>query len=161
MILTIILLVLAICFGGVLLVGPPYLPTLTPQVKAALDLAELKKGDRLLELGCGDGRVVLAAAKRGVKVTGYELNPILAAIAWLRTWRYHKNVQIVWGDFWNRVWPEADAIFVFILPKYMPKLDNVVRRKAAKPVKLVSFAFVIPEREPDSQKSNVFLYNYR
>jgi 16S rRNA A1518/A1519 N6-dimethyltransferase RsmA/KsgA/DIM1 with predicted DNA glycosylase/AP lyase activity len=160
MILAVLLIVLVICFGGVLLFGAPYLPSLSPQIKAALELADLKKGDRLLELGCGDGKVVLAAARQGIKVVGYELNPLLAAVAWLRTRRYSNKVQIVWGDFWNKPWPEAEAIFVFLLPKYMPKLDNVIMRKASKPVKLVSFAFVIPEKQAVKQKAGVYLYHY-
>lgn len=156
----VLLIVLVICFGGVLLFGAPYLPTLRPQVKAALDLADLKAGDTLLELGCGDGKVVLAAARRGLKVIGYELNPLLASVAWLRTRRYGGDVQIVWGDFWSKPWPRAEAIFIFLLPKYMLKLDNVIKHKAEKPVKLVSFAFLIPERTPDGEKAGVYLYHY-
>jgi SAM-dependent methyltransferase len=159
-VLVIILIVLIVCFGSVLLFGAPYLPTLRPQVKAALELADLKKGDTLLELGCGDGKVVKAAAKRGLYVIGYELNPLLAVVAWLRTRRYASHVQIIWGDFWNKPWPEADAIFVFLLPKYMLKLDNVIKRKAQKPVKLLSFAFLIPDREPDGYEAGVYLYKY-
>src|SRR5579859_4724806 len=114
--------VLLMCFGGVLLVGAPYLPTLSPQVKVALDLANLEAGQTLLELGCGDGKVLIAAAKRGIKSVGYELNPIIAAVAWIRTRRYRKLVTVIWGDFWSRPWPEADAIFVFLLPRLMNKL---------------------------------------
>jgi hypothetical protein len=53
--LVLVILVMLICFGGVLLFGAPYLPTLKPQVHAALELANLKPGQTLLELGCGDG----------------------------------------------------------------------------------------------------------
>jgi hypothetical protein len=59
-----ILLVFIICFAGVLTVGAPYLPTLKQQVVTALELAQLKPGQSLLELGCGDGKVVLAAANQ-------------------------------------------------------------------------------------------------
>lgn len=158
--LVIVLLVLIFSFGGVIFFGAPYLPTLRPQLRAALELADLKPGQTLLELGCGDGKVVLAAAKQGIKVTGYELNPILAAVAWLRTRPYGRNARIVWGDFWSRPWPPADAIFVFLLPRYMPKLNNVVTRKAAKPVKLVSFAFTVPDKPPTREKAGVYLYEY-
>ena len=69
--------VILLCFSGVLLVGAPYLPTLTPQVAAALELAALRPGETLLELGCGDGKVLIAAAQQGYRAVGYELNPIL------------------------------------------------------------------------------------
>lgn len=152
--------VLVICFGGVLLVGAPYLPTLSPQVRAALALADLKAGDTMLELGCGDGKVLLAAAKQGINVVGYELNPLLVLVAWLRTRRYHRQVKIIWGDFWRQPWPPAEAIFTFLLPKYMPKLDKKVMQYSHHPVKLVSFAFIIPGRQPTRQKAGVYLYRY-
>lgn len=154
------LVILALCFGGVLLVGAPYLPTLEPQIRAALELAGLKSGDTLLELGCGDGRVLLAAAKLGINTVGYELNPFLAAIAWLRTRRYRGQVRVVWGDFWRAEWPPAEAIFTFLLTKYMPKLDKKVMRYSHKPVKLASFAFKIPGRRASAEKNGVYLYKY-
>lgn len=155
------LIVLIICFGGVLLFGAPYLPTLKPQIKAGLELADLKAGQTLLELGCGDGKVVLAAAEQGIKVVGYELNPLLAIIAKLRTRGHKQNVRIIWGDFWKKDWPDHQAIFTFLLPKYMPKLNKKIMQSENKPVKLVSFAFEIPDRTADDHKDGLFLYLYK
>jgi len=149
-----------ICFAGVLLAGAPYLPTLRPQIAAALELAGLKPGQTLVELGCGDGRVVIAAARQGVYVVGYELNPFLAALAWLRTRRYRKQVRIIWGNFWTADWPPTGVIFTFLLPRYMQKLDKKCIQYAHKPVKLISFAFEIPGKSPNQQKDGVFLYKY-
>jgi hypothetical protein len=151
---------LIVCFCGVIFVGAPYLPTLTPQVKVALELADLSAGQTLLELGCGDGKVLIAAARQGINVVGYELNPILALIAWLRTWRYRSHVRVIWGNFWQSSWPPAEAIFVFLLPRYMPKLHNKCMQYKHKPVKLVSFAFEIPDKKPLRQKANLYLYIY-
>jgi 16S rRNA A1518/A1519 N6-dimethyltransferase RsmA/KsgA/DIM1 with predicted DNA glycosylase/AP lyase activity len=148
------------CFAGVLLVGAPYLPTLSPQVDAAIKLSGLKSADTLLELGCGDGKVVLAAARQGITVVGYELNPLLAALAWLRTRRYRHNVTIIWGDFWRKPWPEAEGIFVFLLPKYMKRLDTNVMQYKHKPVKLVSFAFKIPDKAVSAEQKGLFVYDY-
>lgn len=150
-----------ICFAGVLLVGAPYLPTLTPQVAAALKLADLQPGQTLLELGCGDGKVVVAAAKQGIRVVGYELNPILAGITWLRTWRYRQLVTVHCADFWRQEWPPADAIFIFLLPKYMDKLDKKVMQYTKHEVKVVSFAFAVPNRTADAEMAGVFMYRYR
>lgn len=152
--------VVILLFGFVVLFGAPYLPTLTPQVRAALELADIKKGQHLLELGCGDGKVLIAAAKQGIKVTGYELNPILVVICKLRTWRHRKLVTVVWGDFWRVKLPKADAIFVFLLPKYMERLDNKIVQESSAGVKLVSFAFVVPDKKIQAQKDGVYLYKY-
>ena len=153
--------ILIICFGGVVLFGAPYLPTLKPQVNTALKLANLHAGQTLLELGCGDGKVLVAAAQQGIKVVGYELNPLLALLAWMRTIRYRKYVKVKWGNFWLQDWPKADAIFVFLLPKYMTKLDTKIEQYDHKPIKLVSFAFKIDDKEPVKVMNGVFIYSYR
>jgi SAM-dependent methyltransferase len=157
----IIALVFIVAFGGVLLFGAPYLPTLQPQLQVALKLTKLQQGQTLLELGCGDGKVLIAAARQGLNVVGYELNPFLALVAWLRTRRYRKQVKVIWGDFWRYDWPPADAIFVFLLPKYMKKLDGKIERYNHKPIKLVSFAFEIKGKKSQISKDGIFAYDYR
>lgn len=149
------------CFGFVLARGAPYLPTLRRQVETALELANVMPGKTLLELGCGDGKVLVAAAKTGVHAIGYELNPLLFLVAWLRTRRFRKHVRVVWGDFWIKEWPESDAIFVFLLDRYMDKLDKKITQYNHKPVKLVSFAFKLSNREEDAEKDGVYLYEYK
>ena len=151
-----------LCFGFVLLFGPPYVPTLTPQARRAIEMINLMPGQTLLELGSGDGKILKAAAEVGVHAVGFELNPILVIISRLRTWQYRKTVKIRWGNFWNtRRWPDADGIFVFILPKHMPKLDKKVMQWHKKPIKLVSFAFPIPDKSTIQQdKRGVYLYQY-
>ncbi len=158
--LAIITVAVLICFAAVVLFGAPYVPTLKLQVQTALELANLKKGQTMLELGCGDGKVLVAAAKQGINIVGYELNPLLAAVAWLRTRRYRRQVRVIWGDFWRKPWPEAEAIFTFLLPKYMDKLNKKVIRYEHKPVKLVSFAFKIPGKQAKTVKNGVYLYTY-
>ena len=150
-------------FGFVVLFGAPYLPTLKKQTQQALDLLDLTPGQTLLELGCGDGRVARAAAARGIRVIGYELNPILVLIATINTLKYRKLVTIRLGNFWQSEWPQADAIFVFLLDKYMKKLDKKIiqqRAKQQQPIRLLSFTFKIPGREPTTQKGGLFLYKY-
>lgn len=156
----IVLGVVILLFGFVVFFGAPYLPTLSPQVRAALELAELKPGQHLLELGSGDGKVLLAAAKQGIRVTGYELNPLLVIISWVRTFRYRKLVKVVWGNFWQVNLPKADAVFVFLLPKYMDRLDKKIIQQTSGSVKLVSFAFTIRGKKVDAEKEGVYLYKY-
>src|SRR5690554_3061153 len=103
-----LLIVLALVFGLVVFFGAPYLPTLKSQKETALDMLDLKPGQTLLELGSGDGRVARSAAKRGVKVVGYELNPFLVILSRIVTWKYRKKVKIIWGNYWRHKWPEAD-----------------------------------------------------
>lgn len=59
----------------------PYVPTPIEVVQAAMDLAGVGPGDRLYDLGCGDGRVLIAAGQRGAKAIGYEHNEERATLA--------------------------------------------------------------------------------
>ena len=150
--------VVLLCFGFVLLFGAPFLPTLKPQIEVALDLLDLKPGQTMLELGCGDGRVLAAAARRRLKAVGYELNPILVLAARLATWRYRAQVKVVWGDYWRAEWPPAEGMFGFILPRYMSKLHKKVMQYPQRPVRVASFAFTVPEVQAVREEKGVFLY---
>jgi 16S rRNA A1518/A1519 N6-dimethyltransferase RsmA/KsgA/DIM1 with predicted DNA glycosylase/AP lyase activity len=156
----IILIILALAVMGIIF-GAPYLPTLSKQVQIALDLVDLKKGQTILELGCGDGKILIACAKRQIKSVGYELNPILALICYIRTIRYREYVTIVWGNYWTKTWPKADAVFVFLIDRYMSKLDQYLIDYKYKPLKLVSFAFKIPSKKIAKEKESVYLYLYK
>lgn len=159
--LLLIFICLVFIFGLVVFVGPPYLPTRKQQIKVALDMLGMQPGETLLELGSGDGRVMRAAAERGYKVVGIELNPFLVVISWLATFKYRSQVRIIWGNFWGKPWPRADAIFTFMLQRYMARLDERIEFWHTKPIKLASFAFTVPGREPAKTKAGIHLYEYK
>lgn len=140
--------------------GAPFLPTLKPQVSRALDLIDLKPGQTLLELGSGDGRILVEAAKRGIYSVGYELNPLLVIYSRLLTFRYRKLIKIKFANFWNVELPKSDGIFVFLLNPYMQKLDNKIVQEKHGSVKLVSFAFQIADKKPSKISNGLYLYKY-
>ena len=157
----IILGLVILMFGLVVIVGPPFVPTLSKQVVTALDLLDLKPGQTLLELGCGDGRVMKAAAERGLQVVGIEINPFLALIARFRCWKYRKQVTIIWDDMWKAHWPQADGIFTFMIQRQMGRLDKKIIAWQERSVTLASFAFHIPDKAPKSKYNGIFLYEYK
>lgn len=155
-----ILAAVVLLFGFVVMFGAPYLPVLSTQKEEALDMLALRPGQTMLELGCGDGRVLRAAAQRGINGVGYELNPLLVIIARITTWKYRRQVKVIWGNYWTASWPQAEGIFVFLLQKYMQKLDKKITQECGKNVKLVSFAFQIPSKKPVKTHNGLYLYNY-
>ncbi len=149
--------VIFLMFGLVVFVGAPYLPALKHQIETGLDLLDLQPGQTMIDLGCGDGKVLVAAARRGYRVVGVELNPVLALVARIRTWRYRRLVSVRCADFWHSKLPVSDGVFVFLIPRLMPKLDQLMKRRGGK---LVSVAFRIPGSKPVKERNDVFLYEY-
>ena len=156
----IVAVLIVLCFAAVLFFGAPYLPTLKQQQQTALSLLNLKAGQTLLDLGCGDGRILLAAAKEGIYGVGYELNPLLFLVAKVVTWRYRKLVKIYLADFWQIDWPNIDGIYVFLLKKYMVKLNNKIVQINCKNIKVVSYAFEIPDKKIIKKLGAMYLYYY-
>lgn len=153
---------LVVLFGFVLIFGAPYLPTLSKPANDALDLLDLKPGQTFVDLGCGDGRMLALAASRGLNAVGYELNPLLALFAWLRTRRYGRQVKVRCGDFWRADLSSADGVFVFLIGHFMPRLDKMLKRQAAnRQIKLVSNSFEVPGKRPHSKKGALWLYVYK
>lgn len=141
--------------------GAPYLPTLKKHRRQALDLLDLKPGQTLIDLGSGDGSVLAEAAERGIYAVGYEINPLLVAVARLKLRRHKKLTKVVWGNFWRKKWPPADGVFVFLTGKYMDKLDEQMQQRFAGDVKLVTYGFQLKSREPAKKAGAFFLYKYK
>lgn len=152
---------LLVAFALSVMFGPPYIPTLTRSLHTALDMLDLRPGQTVLDIGSGDGKVLIAAAERGWNAVGIEINPFLVIISRLRTRRYRGRVRVVWGNYFTVQWPQADAVFGFIIQRHMRRLDQCIRLWHTKPVMLASFAFHIPGKSPVAEKDGVHLYMYK
>ena len=103
---------------------------------------------------------MLAAARRGLYVVGYEINPLLVVYSKIITFRYRSKIKIIWGNYWHEKWPETDGIYVFLLKRYMNRLNNKITQIYDKPLRLVSFAFKIPNMPIEKEKNGIFLYKF-
>lgn len=152
--------ILILAYGLVLFFGAPYFPSLKPHIKAALELLDLKEGDVVYDLGCGDGRFLKEAARQGLIAVGFELNPFMFVYSWLTTRRFGQRVKVRYGNFWQADISKADAVFVFLLDKYMSRLDNKLKKEGRKNLKLASHTFKISNKKIIAEKYGVFLYEY-
>lgn len=153
---------LILLFGAVVFRGAPYVPTHRRTIEQALELLPLDAGDVVIDLGSGDGSVLLHAAKRGYRAVGYEINPLLAFVAWLRCWRERPSVRVHVHDFWLASWPpDTKAVFVFLAGPYMKKLKRKVDAELAKrsePLYVVSNGFALPGALPKKVSHGLYLY---
>lgn len=137
--------VLVICsFIALLFLGVPYAPTPRSNIERSLDLLALKKGDTFYDLGCGDGRAVIAAEKRGANAIGYEMSPWAYLKARFALWRHQSNSRIVFKNFYRENISDANAVFCFLLTDVMPKVEKKLQAELRPGTKVVSYGFKMP-----------------
>lgn len=109
-----------------------YVPTPQRVVEKMLELAEVKKGDVVYDLGCGDGRIVVTAAKKyGVKAVGFDIDPqrIREARENVRSNHVEHLVTIKQADIFTLDLREASVVTLYLLPelnvRLMPQLARL------------------------------------
>lgn len=130
-----------------------FVPTPQEVVDKMLELAEVKKGDVVFDLGCGDGRIVVTAAKKfGVKATGFDVDPerIKESTENVKKNKVEELVQIKQQDIFELDLSKANVVTLYLLPslnvKLIPQLEKM------KPgSRIVSHAFDMRGVKPDKQ----------
>jgi protein-L-isoaspartate O-methyltransferase len=115
----------------------PYYPTPELVVEKMLDLGGLKAGEKMFDLGSGDGRIVIAAARKyKARATGVEFDPSLArqSAERIKTLGLASLADIIQGDLLLQDYSSADLITVYLLPvgngKVTPLLDKQLKKGA-------------------------------
>jgi hypothetical protein len=109
-----------------------YVPTPQKVVDKMLEMAEIKQGDVVYDLGCGDGRIVVTAAKKyGVKAVGFDINPerVQESLANVKANKVEHLVTIKQADIFTLDLREATVVTLYLLPglnvKLMPQLEKL------------------------------------
>ena len=144
------------------LFGAPFVPTHASAVGQALDLLNLPKNSLLIELGSGDGRLLKAAAERGLRAVGYEINPLLWLIGRIRTWKYRRSVQLKLASYKNAAWPKgARGIYIFGTHRDLKFLQRKLQNYKARPLTVVSYGFKLLGLKPAGQQGALVKYEIK
>lgn len=161
----IIVAILFLSWLAIVFVGAPYVPTKTKDLNKILKAARLKKGEVIVDLGSGDGRLLIEAARRGYGSVGYELNPFLVLLTWWRLRPYRNLADVRMVDFWKTPLPdETRAVFVFLAAPFMKRLEMYLQSEAKRlghDITLVSYGFPIRDREPDTTDGPLVVYKIK
>jgi len=128
-----------------------YVPTPQPIVEKMLEVAKIEKTDLLYDLGCGDGRIVVTAAKKyGVKAIGFDIDPDRVAEARENAKKsgVEKLVSIEKRDIFTVDLSPASVVTLYLLPELNVKLIPQLERLAPG-ARIVSHDFDIEGVEPD------------
>jgi 16S rRNA A1518/A1519 N6-dimethyltransferase RsmA/KsgA/DIM1 with predicted DNA glycosylase/AP lyase activity len=129
----------------------PYYPTPESVVEKMLDFGQLKAGEKMFDLGSGDGRIVIMAAQRyHATATGVELDFDLVeqSQAKIRQLGLQKTANIINGDLLKQDYSSADLITVYLLPESNVKLQPILERQLKKGTRIVAHDFGIGSWTP-------------
>lgn len=129
----------------------PFVPTPLPVVRHMLVLAELKPGEVFFDLGAGDGRTVIMAAKEfGARAVGVELREDLAkkALSMVYEEGLQDRVTIVNGDMFDVDLSSADVVFLYLTTSANEKIKPKLEAELRKGVRVVSHDYEIVGWKP-------------
>jgi hypothetical protein len=124
----------------------PYYPTPETIVEKMLEMGDLRAGEKMFDLGSGDGRIVIMAAQKyHADATGVELDPDLAqsSTAKIRQLGLQKSARIIHGDILKQNYSSANLITVYLLPESNIKVRPVLDATIKKGTRIVAHDFEI------------------
>jgi precorrin-6B methylase 2 len=151
----------------------PYYPTPETIVEKMLRLGGLKAGEKMYDLGSGDGRIVIMAAQKfHAEAIGVELDKDLCrrSIARIRKMGLEQNAHIINGDLLNQNYSSADLVTVYLMPdsiekQVLPLLDKQLKKGARVVAHDFEFKAWTPEKveniADDGEGRSHTLYLYR
>jgi len=140
--------------------GAPPVPTSRTSIQKIIEHTKVGKNDRVVDLGAGDGRVVIAFAKAGAVVYGYEINPILVLLAQYKIRRagVSDKAKVNWGDFWDKDLSSFNIVNVFGIGHIMKPLAKKLEKELRPGAKVTSNVFPIPGWREIAKADGVYLY---
>jgi trans-aconitate methyltransferase len=128
--------------------GALYVSTSRKKIAAFINAVPMKAGQTLVDLGCGDGRVLREAHKRyGIRTIGYEINPLAYLKARLCSCG-SKKIKIRRANFWEADLTGADVVFCYLYPDVMKKLAAKLQSGLKPGAIVVSSNFPLPGHIP-------------
>jgi len=140
--------------------GAPYVGTSDEKIKEILHAAKIKKGLKTLDLGSGDGRIVIAMAKKGAIATGFEINPFYVLLSKIKIYKagVSKNASIYWKNFWREDISKFDIVTIYGVTYIMKKLEEKLKKEMKKGAKVISSSYTFKNWKPEKEKDFIFVY---
>lgn len=131
----------------------PYIATQMVTIRKVLNLAGVKKGKKFYELGSGDGRVVLEAAKLGADSIGIEQSWLRVFYSRLKAKNLASHLRGVsinfyHGNIFSRTYEDADTVYIYLLPKGVNKLEEKLRKELKKGSIVITQAYHFKSWKP-------------
>lgn len=140
--------------------GPPYVPTKAEVAAVMLELLGPSEGRTVMDLGSGDGRLLIAAARAGCRAVGYELNLPLVFWSRFRAWRsgLGRRVTVRWANFWKADLSSVDVVMIFGFSTMMDRLARKFSDELRPGCSVICERYRLPGWRPVAERAGVYLY---
>jgi len=129
--------------------GVPYVPLKKKHLQAIFINFQFDSKLKIVDLGCGDGRVLRFLEKQGFKnLFGYEINLWPFTIGTIKNFFTRSNTKIYLKNFEKVNLGQFDIIFCYLLENYLVKLKNKFKTELKPDTKIISYGFQIPGWQP-------------
>ncbi|WP_103076978.1 methyltransferase domain-containing protein [Petrotoga mexicana] len=158
------LLILYLLFFWVIpfsLKGAIFDPSRKRDVEKMVNMAEIKGDEISVDLGSGDGRVVIAFAEKGAQAHGFEINPFLVLISRINIRRagLKGKAFIHWKNFWKADLSKFDIITVFQVDFAMNELENKLKKELKPGSKVISNQWTFPNWKYSKYENGIYVYD--
>lgn len=137
----------------------PYFQTSRYRVQAMVALAKPQRGERGIDLGSGDGRIVIAFAEKGVEMHGLELEKRLLELS-------EKNILaagltnafVEKKNFWDVDLSEFDIVTIYPMPDIMHALEEKLEKELQSGARVLTNFYPLPTWKHHASRDNIYLY---
>ena len=167
---TILLILLIILLGSFAWAGlstAPWVPCKSTDLDQLIKLAHLKTTEVFVDLGAGNGKTVIAAARAGATAHGYEISLIPYIIARIKIIFLPKNIRdrvfFHYKSLWNAELKNFDCIYLFLMPKILPRLVKKIQTECKPGTKIICYVWPLPklfEKNTFQEKNRPKIYFY-
>lgn len=133
----------------------PFVATPRPAVETMLDMAGAGPGDYLIDLGSGDGRIPIAAAKRGARALGVDIDParVAEAVTAAQLAQVQDRVRFARQDLFETPIREASIVTLYLLPDVNMRLRPRLLTELRPGSRIVSHNFTLGDWAPDESRA--------
>ena len=126
--------------------GSPWWPAPKREVIKLLRMAELRKDEKLYDLGCGDGRALIAAAREfGARGVGVEIDPLKAAIArfFVKSAGLSDRIEIIRASVMDVPLHDADVVFLYLSHQLIDRMKEKFLTELKPEARIASYGFMV------------------
>lgn len=140
--------------------GPVFVPSTARAIATMIVLAKLKKSDKIIDMGSGDGEILLTLGRKGYAALGCEINPLLIRKSRqrIKESELEKLLKVKQQSFWDIDFSKYDVVFLYGTNYIMERLEKKLQQELKPGSRIVSNYFQFPNWQASGHKGKIRVY---